>query len=74
MRTLSARTSKRQQWAGRGLWRVKVNSEQVSFESFAESGERICSPDTCMHVTENEIMAIGRKQGQIDIYDNWGIT
>ena len=44
-----------------------MNSEQVSFESFAEAGERICSPDTCMHVTENEIMAIGRKQGQMDI-------
>ena len=25
--------------------RVKVNSEQVSLESFMEAGESICSPD-----------------------------
>ena len=27
------------------LCRVQVNSEQVSFESFAEAGERLCGPD-----------------------------
>ena len=26
-----------------------------------------------MHVAENVIMAIGRKQGCMDIYDNWGL-
>ena len=47
MRTLSARTYNIQWWPeGAGLpCRVEVNSEQVSFESFAEAGERLCDPD-----------------------------
>ena len=30
---------------GKRLCRVQVNSEQVSLESLAEAGERLCSPD-----------------------------
>ena len=47
MRTLIARTYNILWWPeGTGwLCRIKVNSEQLSFESFAEAGERLRDPD-----------------------------
>ena len=30
---------------GGWLWRVQVNSEQVSFKSSAKTGQRLCDPD-----------------------------
>ena len=44
---MPGRTTNSSEQTDKGLngWRVKVNSEQVSFESFAEAGERLCGPD-----------------------------
>ena len=69
-----------------GSYVVYTNASHPSGHSCPRNLESICwgvvqntvvrmlrrIQDICVHVTENETMAMCRKQVRMEIYDNWG--